>query len=117
MSLEISKTNNVTISEIIKEERTYSTIIKTDKDSGYKVIIDREYIELQDGVVTKRIRHECTELPIPQLTISMTDIVACDDSISYKDKTDTSKSLSMCDIPFLIPESIENLVACAKLDL
>ena len=109
MSIELENTSKTVA--VVKEERTWRTEINTVAGKDYFVNIFREISETQDGDVVKTDRDS---LEVKKLKTMMDDIVASTETVSYKDKTGTDKTFPMCDIPFVIPEAIEILIAAKK---
>lgn len=109
MSIELENTSKTV--DVIREERTWRTEIFTEKNTDYNLKIHREIVESQDGVALAPDRES---LEVPQLAVKMDDVVASTEIISYKDKDGTDKTIPMSDIPFIIPEGIEILIAAEK---
>ena len=111
MSIELDCQSNVTITEIVKEERTYRSEIITTKGRDYFFVANREIVTTHDGEVVEIDRKTPQ---VPQLRVNMNDIVSGDDIVNYKDKTGADKSIPAADIPFIIPTYIETLISAEK---
>ena len=110
MSTEISSESK-TVTET-KNERTWRVTIETPRGTDYKIKAHRQVEVLEDDVFD---HFEDAELK--EIEESMTNIVAMDDTVSYKDKTGTGKTVPIADLPFLVPEAIEILVAKKKAEV
>jgi len=109
MSIEI--TNETKSVGIVKTERSWREEIFTELGTDYTTVIHREEVTTLDGEVISKDR---VNLQVPNLTVKISDLVASDAIIPYKDIDGVDKTIALKDVPLLLPEVFEYLIAQEK---
>lgn len=111
MSIEISRTTETIDLETVIDERTFKTVINTEKGTDYSLDVFREQTTTHNGNVVSNNR----DIDVTGLHFPMSEMLADTSDFVYKDILGNDKTIPVKDIPVLIPQYIEKLVAEMKI--